>query len=110
VVDPSALPQFEHGEVPQSRGVIGTSVDVLGQQALGLGDIEVAACPRRRIAQDFLDPRAQLAAKPLADRDPEALPATIDQMLGQPAPSRDLLEQPFRRAAPEFDVPGSEAA
>src|SRR5512133_2958954 len=103
-VDPFTVPQLEHREVPQPVGVLGAALDVLAQQAAGLGRVEVAAGERGGIAQDPLDPRPQLAAEPLADRDAKALLAAVDEVLGQPAPGGEALEQPLRGAAPQLEV------
>src|ERR1700686_1808836 len=72
---------------------------MLLEQAADSLRIEVPPRQAPGVEQEILDPRAELTAKPGADRDPKALLAAPHQVRRQATPARDLLHSPLYRSA-----------
>src|SRR5690242_1291689 len=98
-IDPLSLPQLEHRKVPQARRVIVGSGQVSVEQPIDLVAVEPAAVAAAGVSEHIFDPGSELAPEPVPDRDPESFLGPRDQMLGEAAPPRKLLQEPLRLAA-----------
>src|SRR3954464_3208604 len=105
-VDPCSVPELQHREVPQLVTVVAAAAHVLLEEPFHLGVVEIAPTPCGRVPEDVLDPPAQFAPEPFWDGNGKSLLRSMDEVVGQAAPARELLEQPLCFAAPQLVVPG----
>src|SRR4051794_39246587 len=101
-IDPRLVPELEHREVPQPRRVIRPAGQVVVDEPPDDVRTEVVPGQSGAAEDDILQPVAKLAPEPGADGDPEALLAPVDEIVGETAASRELLEEPLGAKAAEL--------
>src|SRR4051794_2699822 len=94
-IDPGLVPELEHRQVPQPRRVIRATVEMVVDEPPDGIRPEVVPGQSGAAEDDVVQPVAKLAPKPGADGNAEALLAPVDEVVGETAASRELLEQPL---------------